>query len=517
MKPEDVLEKSNEHYAYGSVLEAISRGLYPDRKHILREFVQNAYDGLADLKRERPRITLKPIEITAKPPSLIIADKGFGMSEEKMRQYRYLGFSEKQVGSHAGFRGIGKFSAISACDRVIVHSSRLGDPRKFSVEIDAKGIFEQLNTDKNPPLEAVLQKHSSFSSSPEESDDHYTFVELHGIRPDAAELLDEHVIRPYITRTAPVPFEPEFPFALEISERLTQVCPNFLEVPLHVNGIPVYKPFLRDASRPEYIEVLSGQSELLAYAWFSHNLGKGQFPKDEDDETAGRRHPFSGLHFRVHNFAVGDAMLVRKSIWHTAPERAFYFVGEIHVLDQKVIPTSDRVDFEDNSARGTLYGHCQQLVSRLNIRADVNSQKHRLREVVAKGEQTVDTVEEELKDHKLESDLKEQTDFSVQKLLEDLAKRLERSKSSGEKDPKTIRRAKRVIQRAQRVRKLLRADGDGHSLFVNVGRELKFDRKSQVVYDAIIETLREELRAEPQRFALLVRKIHEALRTRISQ
>src|ERR1051326_2755736 len=113
MKPQRVIKKRDEYFAYGSILEAVSQGLYPDRRHILREFVQNAYDALADLRRQKPAAKVAPVEITATPPSLIIADKGIGMSEATMRRYRYLGFSAKEIGSHAGFRGIGKFSAIS--------------------------------------------------------------------------------------------------------------------------------------------------------------------------------------------------------------------------------------------------------------------------------------------------------------------------------------------------------------------------------------------------------------------
>src|SRR5215510_1598611 len=106
MKSRQVIEKRDEYFAYGSVLEAVSQGLYPDRKHILREFVQNAYDALVDLRRQRPQIKLAPVEITASPPSLIIADKGIGMSGDTMRRYRYLGFSAKEMELHAGFRGI---------------------------------------------------------------------------------------------------------------------------------------------------------------------------------------------------------------------------------------------------------------------------------------------------------------------------------------------------------------------------------------------------------------------------
>ncbi|MEK6406031.1 MAG: ATP-binding protein [Acidobacteriota bacterium] len=176
MKPQRVNKKRDEYFAYGSVLEAVSQGLYPDRKHILREFVQNAHDALYDLRKQRSRMRLAPVEITASPPSLIIADKGIGMSKATMRRYRYLGFSPKEMGSHAGFRGIGKFSGISVCDRLIVRSSKLGDPKSYQVEIDASGMFARLKDEKNPPLEILLADHSKIEETDEDPEQHYTFV-----------------------------------------------------------------------------------------------------------------------------------------------------------------------------------------------------------------------------------------------------------------------------------------------------------------------------------------------------
>ena len=118
-----VINQRNEHFAYGSVLEAVSQGLYPDRQPF-REFIQNARNppSLADLRTRAPAAPrLEPVEITSVAPSIIIADKGSGnMAKAGMRRYRCFGFSAKEIGVHAGFRGIGKFSAISACDRLIL-------------------------------------------------------------------------------------------------------------------------------------------------------------------------------------------------------------------------------------------------------------------------------------------------------------------------------------------------------------------------------------------------------------
>src|SRR3989337_2796083 len=116
-------QASEERLAYGSVLEALSRGLYPDKRHVIREFVQNSYDGLHELKKLCPKEALRPIEVKLEPPSIFIGDFGIGMPEQKMRQYRYLGYSEKDRTEHAGFRGIGKYSGLAVAEKIIVDSS----------------------------------------------------------------------------------------------------------------------------------------------------------------------------------------------------------------------------------------------------------------------------------------------------------------------------------------------------------------------------------------------------------
>src|SRR5215467_14197242 len=176
-------------FAYGSVLEALSRGLYPDKRHILREFVQNAYDSVRDLRKAHPNLGVSPIEIKIQPPSIIVADHGFGMTQTQMEQYRFLGFSEKERTKHAGFRGIGKYSGSAVAERLIVDSSRYGVPKRFRTIIHADRMMKEIKTGKNPPLEQLLQEHTEVSETADDADAHYTFLELQGIASDASVLL----------------------------------------------------------------------------------------------------------------------------------------------------------------------------------------------------------------------------------------------------------------------------------------------------------------------------------------
>lgn len=359
-------ETAVERFAYGSVLEALSRGLYPDKRHIIREFMQNSYDSLCDLRRAHPKIPITPIEIKIEPPSILIGDRGLGMTEAQVRQYRYLGFSQKERAKHAGFRGIGKYSGSAVAEKLIVDTSPLGVPKRYQVVIHADRMMAQLQTGKNPALEDLLRENSEFFESPAAVAEHYTFVELQRVSKDSDVLMKATSMRDYLARTAPVRLDPSFQFASQIHKKLGENIPDFLAAEVMVNAERVHKPFFENCTDPEFETVLfdDKQPNVLAYCWYCQNTGKGQFEPKED----------AGLVFRVRNIAVGDGQLTRRMLWRTTPERAAYFFGEIHVLDQEVVPSSDRTDFEDNDARHRLALRCQRISSILRKKAGGNPQ-----------------------------------------------------------------------------------------------------------------------------------------------
>src|SRR5205085_7324514 len=128
-------------------------------------------------------------------------------------------------------------------------------------------------------------------------------------------------------------------------------------------------------------------SKLLAFCWYCEHEEKGQF------EDRQRR----GLVYRVRNFAVGNNQLPRITLWKASPERAYYFFGEIHVCDSEVVPSSERGNFEENSARERLYRCGSKTFSRtLNRIAGASSDKRRAKEFIEAAEILVSTTEAEL-------------------------------------------------------------------------------------------------------------------------
>ncbi|GAI46125.1 unnamed protein product, partial [marine sediment metagenome] len=260
--------------------EALSSGLYPDKRHVIREFVQNAFDTLNEWGRLSGEQLLKPIEIRIQKPSVFIADQGVGMNEIQAQQFRYLGYSSKDGKENVGFRGIGKDSGLAVAEKIVVSTSRAGVPVRYTIVIDAENMLEDSASGRNPPLEEILEKHTRVTSASEDKESHYTFVELHNIRKDAHILFNTDALKDYLRRNCPVPFDPAFRHADEITARLKAYVPTFSAVEINLDGENLYKPFSSNYTGPEYEPTFSSDDEgapLIAYCWYCGHIDKGQF------------------------------------------------------------------------------------------------------------------------------------------------------------------------------------------------------------------------------------------------
>jgi hypothetical protein len=494
-------------FAYGSVLAALSQGLYPDKKHVIRELVQNAYDAILALKSKHPEQTLRPVQVKVEGSSIFVADYGIGMAEQKMKEYRYLGFSEKVVGQDAGFRGIGKFSPISLCKRIIVDSSRFGIPRRFRVVIDAEGMMERIRKERNPPLDLLLSDHTSLDSASAPTGDHYTFVELEGVRNDAKNYLDVEALKVYLSRTAPLSLDPQFKYSETIDKRLRQYVPGHLAIDVTVNAQEIYKNFIEPCNAPKDTLVWNTSNNvLLAYAWSCANENPGIFEQMDNASSADRRHPDAGLIFKVKNISVGDRFLPRRTFWKSSSELSFHFFGEIHVLNAGVVPSSDRNDFEDNVAREELYSQCSKIARDLNFMRRSESTERNFEKAVDAVNTAVTAEESKLASNSLPIELRDETKYGIRSTVENLKKRLKQSR-----DPKKRKAANAAVKRGEKLLAQLdsiNAQGVG---FVDITEALKFDARCKALYSTIIGVLRDEFRYDGKRLEKLIGRIHEAI------
>jgi len=161
----------------------------------------------------------------------------------------------------------------------------------------------------------------------------------------------------YLGQVVPVPFAPNFRFGDQIRTALQDVV-ELGELDIRVQGIerPVYRPhqdtFVVDEKRSiafERVELLklpSMDGDVAGIAWILHHDYEGALPA-----TAA----IKGLRVRAGNIQIGDSNLLEELF----PEPRFngWPVGEIHVVDRRIVPNGRRDHFEQNSHFHNLINH----------------------------------------------------------------------------------------------------------------------------------------------------------------
>lgn len=498
------MEKTErKHFVYGHVFESLTAGLYPNRREILREYIQNAYDAIV-AARDVGILDAQLIRVQTDGNNLYIHDEGIGMDAEVMEEYRYFGYSRKRIERDVGFRGIGKLAGLAVADTMVVVSKRKDSPYVYRYKCEARKMLEAVRKAKergeNIPLEDLIEEYSSINQSLGASDQHFTTVELYGIRDDEGHLTNAEQVMSYLANVAPVPFNHErFQHALAIQEKLKSYLPRYEPVQLLVNGKPVYKPYTDDAPLEDlhFIEV-PGQVGPRAICWYlAHKHARQISPENP-----------RGLAYRCKGFAVGDETLVRNTIFSAGRAgMVYWYAGEIHILDPGMIPSASRTEFEDAPGRQEFYAVAKEAIAKpLNNYANQRSNVSAFEKESAKAAATVKAVEKKLKNNTLAPEVKigtiEQLESSKEKLI---------TKVNSVRDPKKRDEALLTVQKIEAVTKALKK-GDG---VVNVKEQLGLADNEYNVYSIIMSQVTKWFNEnDPIALEGFVASVHRALKRR---
>src|SRR5581483_10506525 len=403
-----------------------------------------------------------------------------------------------------GFRGIGKLSGISVAENLIVTSKTQGSKVAHIIKFNARKMLEEILTlkrqGKNRPLNDLILDNTEFSTMKDETTDHYTLVELQNVRKEHSRLLDPIQVAEYVAKICPVPFSDRFVYATEIETELLANVTDYFFVPHYVQDQPVFKPYVDDLNKPKFYEIedVEGGS-LIAYGWACKNKSDKQLPE------SGPR----GLSFRAKNISIGDSKLARTMLWKKNGHLAYWFFGEIHVIDENVIPSSERSSFEDNAARQRLIDRTEMgMINRLSKVAQEasgmqNAQKKRvaLRELV-------DNTELSLSEGTLP---KEMVVYEAAKLIS-AVERLQKSLRlfKGRKKAE----AERLLERARDLVNNLNINPDTKQELegaFDIKHEVQLSEQESSFYDMVIESLKEVFAGDPDRFGLVINKLHEKM------
>lgn len=335
------------------LLSLISTAMYVEPLTIYREYVQNAADAIDDA---RARGLLTPgeqgtIEVEIEPAvrTIRLRDNGTGLSNVEFgRRMRALGGSGKRGTSARGFRGVGRLVGLAYAQQLTFRSRASASEPVLQLAWDCRRLRAGLKQHTDDDLAAFVESITELTELDGEWPARFFEVELAGVvRQGDDRLLRPETVSDYLAQVAPLPFDPDFSFSTEL-ETLLHPHLGSERLVISVNGAnPLTRPY-RDTvdagvKEPvvlrelETFELPGLDGGVAAIGWLAHHDYVGAIPKSA---------LIKGLRVRVGDIQVGGSSLLQEIF----PETRFcsWTVGEVHVLDSRIVPNGRRDGFEQN-------------------------------------------------------------------------------------------------------------------------------------------------------------------------
>ena len=382
-KCEDSFDES-EIFVGKDVLEILGSSMYVNPLSIFREYIQNATDAVDDAVAVGllPSIDDGLIEINVDhiDRRVVIRDNGNGLANKDFaRRMLSFGASEKRGTDARGFRGVGRLSALGYVQQLMFRSRAKGDTKVAEAIWDGRVVRRMLAANnigsslRSIVRNAVTLKHLESEDYPA----HFFEVELVKPRRIANDrLLNETEIKSFISQVCPCPFSPEFLFGKQIAALLAPYGSAGKVYRIHINGAedPVYRPYrdqveYSDTKRASLhnlktFEIESVDGESAAVGWLIHHDYQGAIPAAQG---------IRGLRARVGNIQIGHDRLFLEVF----PEDRFcsWTIGEVHVLDNRVVPNGRRDEFESNAYLDNIIAYLRPVGAEVARECRVSSQK----------------------------------------------------------------------------------------------------------------------------------------------
>lgn len=445
------------------IISIITKGMYPDPKDALREYIQNGIDAKANT-----------IKLKIRQESIVIDDNGSGMNKKVIRAAVRVGVSDKNPSKDIGFMGIGIYSSFHLCEKMTIYTRGSEDvPNKLTMNF---GTMKEIltsqkenrldaNFDSNEliDLQSILEKCIDLTEDGEINSEEFpergTRIELTGIESEFySALSDFEEVSKYLENVIPLHFDKtNFKYAELIENKITEICKSknqqfeLINLTLQVNSQieNLYRPY-KDSDfdkfsapfEPKFIEIENKeQNEFFGVAWGCLNSKRAKLNNKD----------IRGFILKKQGFSIGrrEAMVKYFPRGNTFFDR---FSGEIIIVNPKVLPNASRNDVEYSPLRSMF----------LNLLTDVAEQF----DVIGNKFQEDSKADEDLADLKMEfkivianyneyeEDIEEllQKIISVKKLSERLSRRIDRSGFSDDSTPK----AKELLEQIENFEGVIR-------------------------------------------------------------
>lgn len=340
------------------LLDSLAGGLY-SKLAVFREYVQNAVDSYADFEQMTGRTPQNTVQVwvDSDNAALHIKDDGIGMDWEDIKTAKAIAVSPKLIrfNEFVGFRGLGIWSGLSACEQLVLTTTKVGVSSAYRLIIDCKGIVEHY---QDPiPIDELLRDRLEIDEKPWDTEDHFTQVKLVNIHADRfRELLDVEALTRYAEQNLSVPFDPDWKsMALsddapanrsytEMVEDMLQDVPWAGNYVLTINGVQVYRRFqpVSEIKPPERHVIVDDLGRQVAIAWLCETNRRSPKIALKVSPEKGWVRNFA---VRVKNFTIGErGLYANQDVMD--PGNLDWFVGEVYITDNSIKPDTPRTDFQ---------------------------------------------------------------------------------------------------------------------------------------------------------------------------
>ena len=338
--------QNNPALSGAGLLGLVTTGMYDTPLSMYREYIQNAADAVAGSgSPERARVD---IAIDVSERRIRIRDNGPGLSHEEARKRLVpIGRSDKTLGIDRGFRGVGRLAGL-AFAKTVSFTTRAQEDRAVTRITWHSDRLPELTSTESELEEAIRDCVDEETLPGSDHPEHFFEVEVGEVaRHSAGLLLNSDAVRDYIGEVCPVPMSTRFPYAEEVKRLFGGPgAPLTLEVMLEGDPDPVERPYResirlsasKEAKFTDFQVVrlpsVDGNGAAVL-GWIAHSSYLGAIPKEQR---------VRGIRARVGNIQIGDEAVFD----HLYAEERFnrWCVGELHILDSRIIPNARRDYFE---------------------------------------------------------------------------------------------------------------------------------------------------------------------------
>ena len=366
------------------VLELLSSSMYVNPLSIFREYVQNAADAIDDAVAFDLLASnddgLIEINLDHIDRRVIIRDNGKGLANTEFpTRMVSFGASEKRGTDARGLRGVGRLSGLGYVQRLLFRSRTTNDPSVLEAAWDGRVMKRMLaSTNHDIDLETIVRESVTVKRiDPEGYPAHFFEVELYKPRRIANDkLLNESEIEFFLAQVCPCPFSPDFSYGRETVKLLAPYGRAGKSYAIHINGsdTPIYRPYRDEVAysdtktsslgKLKSFEIESIDGDVAAVGWLIHHDYQGAIPVSQG---------VRGLRARVGNIQVGHDRLFSKVF----PEERFcsWTIGEVHVLDARVVPNGRRDEFEASTHLDNIIAHLRPLGAEIARECRISSRR----------------------------------------------------------------------------------------------------------------------------------------------